>query len=281
MKIVQDNKSLVSLCKLLTKQHIIYLDTEFKRDKTYWPKLCIIQFRTSRQTYLLDIIDISKYDLEKLKHILSSNLIIKVIHSAKQDIEVLNYTFGIKVKNVFDTQLVYDYIFHTVTIGYRNIVKNLLDINLSKKLQSSDWSQRPLNSKQLIYAENDVKYLPKIYLFLIQQIKKKRMVRMIKKLNLINTEVGDTFEPKLAYKRIKSKNISRNQKKRIKKYAHWRELQAQKYDIPRNWVVSDKNLIRASKERFNDLLKHRKNNDQKLELFKTFLKSEIFSQKEL
>ena len=112
MKIVQDNKSLVSLCKLLAKQHIIYLDTEFKRDKTYWPKLCTIQFRTSRQTYLLDIIDISKYDLEKLKYILSSNLILKVIHSAKQDIEVLNYTFGIKVKNVFDTQLVYDQIFH-------------------------------------------------------------------------------------------------------------------------------------------------------------------------
>ena len=107
------------------------------------------------------------------------------------------------------------------------------------------------------------------------------MVRMIKTLNLINTEVGDTFEPKLAYKRIKSKNINRNQKKRIKKYAYWRELQAQKYDIPRNWVVSDKNLIRASKERFNNLLKHRKNNDQKLELFKSFLKSEIFSQKEL
>ena len=281
MKIVQDNKSLVSLCKLLAKQHIIYLDTEFKRDKTYWPKLCTIQFRTSRQTYLVDMIDISKYDLEKLKYILSSNFILKVIHSAKQDIEVLNYTFGIKVKNVFDTQLVYDHIFNTVTIGYRNIVKNLLNVNLSKKLQSSDWSQRPLNSKQLIYAENDVKYLPKIYLFLIQKIKKKRIVRMIKILNLTNTEVGDTFEPKMAYKRIKTKSINRNQKKLIKKYAHWRELQAQKYDMPRNWVVSDKNLIRASKERFNDLLKHRKNNDQKLELFKTFLKSEIFSQKEL
>ena len=281
MKIVQDNKSLVNLCILLAKQHIIYLDTEFKRDKTYWPKLCTIQFRTSRQTYLVDMIDISKYDLEKLKYILSSNFILKVIHSAKQDIEVLNYTFGIKVKNVFDTQLVYDHIFNTVTIGYRNIVKNLLNVNLSKKLQSSDWSQRPLNSKQLIYAENDVKYLPKIYLFLIQKIKKKRMVRMIKILNHTNTEVGDTFEPKMAYKRIKTKSINRNQKKLIKKYAHWRELQAQKYDMPRNWVVSDKNLIRASKERFNDLLKHRKNNDQKLELFKTFLKSEIFSQKEL
>ena len=281
MKIVQDNKSLVNLCKLLAKQHIIYLDTEFKRDKTYWPQLCTIQFRTSRQTYLLDMVDIFKYDLEKLKYILSSNVILKVIHSAKQDIEVLNYTFGIKVKNVFDTQLVYDQIFHTATIGYRNIVKNLLNINLSKKLQSSDWSQRPLNSKQLIYAENDVKYLPKIYLFLIHKIKKKRMVRMIKKMNLINTEVGNTFEPKLAYKRIKTKSVNRNQKMLIKKYAYWRELQAQKYDIPSNWVVSDKNLIRASKERFDDLLKNRKNKDQMLEQFKSYLKLKNFSQKGL
>ena len=104
---------------------------------------------------------------------------------------------------------------------------------------------------------------------------------MIKKMNLINTEVVNTFEPELAYKRIKTKIINRNQKMLIKKYAHWRELQAQKYDIPRNWVVSDKNLIRASKKRFDELLKNRKNKDQKLEQFKAYLKLEDFLQKEL
>ena len=177
-----------------------------------------------------------------------------------------------KIPEVFDSFL---------NISSKEGIKNLLNVNLSKKLQSSDWSQRPLNSKQLIYAENHVKYLPKIYLFLIQKIKKKRLVRMIKTMNLINTEIGDTFEPKLAYKRIKTKSVNRDQKMLIKKYAHWRELQAQKYDIPRNWVVSDKNLIRASKERFDDLLKNRKNKDQMLEQFKSYLKLKNFSQKGL
>ena len=88
MKIVQDNKSLKILCKNLKKQKIIYLDTEFLRDRTYWPLLCTIQIRTQRKSYLLDMISDDQMNFEEFKNILKNKNILKVIHSGRQDIEV-------------------------------------------------------------------------------------------------------------------------------------------------------------------------------------------------
>ena len=100
MKIVQDNKSLKNLCKLLKTQKVIYLDTEFKRDRTYWPKLCTIQFKTPRNTYLIDMLLIKQLDMEELRKILINKKLKKVIHSAKQDIEVINHALDIKIQNI-------------------------------------------------------------------------------------------------------------------------------------------------------------------------------------
>ena len=107
MKIVQNNKSLRNLCKVLKKQKVIYLDTEFKRDRTYWPKLCTIQFKTQRNVYLVDMLLIEQINMNELKEILIDKKFRKVIHSAKQDIEVINYALDIRIKNIFDTQMAY------------------------------------------------------------------------------------------------------------------------------------------------------------------------------
>ena len=107
MEIVQDNKSLIKACKLIRKQKVIYIDTEFLRDKTYWPILCLIQIKTARKIFIIDTLISNKMNFECLKDILKEKKITKVIHASRQDLEVLMFKFDIFVQPIFDTQLAY------------------------------------------------------------------------------------------------------------------------------------------------------------------------------
>ena len=184
MQIVQDNKSLDKLCKKLKKHKVIYLDSEFKRDKTYWPILCTLQFRLPRNSYLVDFIDGKDLDFTELINILTSNNILKVMHSARQDIEVLYSHFKIITAPIFDTQLAYQLIYQVNSIGYTTMINNFYKTNLSKKYQLSDWAVRPLTKEQLLYAESDVKYLPKVFKKLNSNIDKLDLKDTLKKLHL-------------------------------------------------------------------------------------------------
>ncbi len=255
MEIVQDNKSLKILCKNLIKQKIIYLDTEFLRDQTYWPLLCTVQIRTQRKSYLIDMMSKNQMDFEQFKNILKNKNILKVIHSARQDIEVLLHNFNLVVWPIFDTQLAYGLVSDNNNIGYTSLVEELFKIKLSKRCQQSPWDKRPLSKSQINYAENDVKFLPKIYKVIIEKIKKKKQTN---KLNIeINKlkEIKNIFNIKDAYKRIKSKTLSKNELKLLKTISEWREKTAQKINIPRNWVISDKVIIQVVRKKKLELLK--------------------------
>lgn len=275
MKIVQDNKSLKSLCKNLKNHKIIYLDTEFRRDRTYWPLLCTIQIRTQKKSYLIDMISNQNMDFKQLRDILKNKNILKVIHSARQDIEVLLYSFNLIVWPIFDTQLAYLLAYNENNIGYTNLVEKLLKIKLSKKYQQSNWEMRPLSKSQIDYAENDVKFLPKIHEIILREIRKKRK---IKKLNIeINKlkSIENIFDIKNAYKRIKTKKLSIKELKILKLIAEWREELAQKINIPRNWVVSDKLIIQVIKKKKLKLItKNNKNRNlnSRVKDFDKFLK---------
>ena len=279
MEIVQDNKSLKILCKNLKKQKIIYLDTEFLRDRTYWPLLCTIQIRTQRRSYLIDMISDGQMDFKQFKDILENKNILKVIHSARQDIEVLLYKFNLIMWPIFDTQLAYGLISKENNIGYTNLVEKLFKIKLSKKYQQSNWSVRPLSKSQIDYAKNDVKFLPKIYKIILKEIKKKRKTS---KLNLeINKlkALKNIFDVKNAYKRTKSKKLSAKELKLLKSISEWREETAQKINIPRNWVISNKVIMQAVKKKKLDLTtKDNKNKkfNSKIEDFKKFLEIKKF-----
>tara|TARA_Y100000741_G_scaffold7377_1_gene6226 strand:+ start:748 stop:1590 length:843 start_codon:yes stop_codon:yes gene_type:complete len=279
MKIVQDNKSLKTLCKNLKKQKIIYLDTEFLRDRTYWPLLCTIQIRTQRRSYLIDMISDGQMDFKQFKDILENKNILKVIHSARQDIEVLLYKFNLIMWPIFDTQLAYGLISKENNIGYTNLVEKLFKIKLSKKYQQSNWSVRPLSKSQINYAKNDVKFLPKIYKIILKEIKKKRKTS---KLNLeINKlkALKNIFDVKNAYKRTKSKKLSAKELKLLKSISEWREETAQKINIPRNWVISDKVIMQAVKKKKLDLTTKGNRNkkfNSKIQDFNKFLKIKKF-----
>jgi ribonuclease D len=188
-------------------------------------------------------------DFKQLREILKNKNILKVIHSARQDIEVLLYSFNLIVWPIFDTQLAYLLAYNENNIGYTNLVEKLFKIKLSKKYQQSNWEMRPLSKSQIDYAENDVKFLPKIHEIILREIRKKRK---IKKLNIeINKlkAIENIFDIKNAYKRIKTKKLSIKELKILKLIAEWREELAQKINIPRNWVVSDKLIIQVIKKK--------------------------------
>ncbi len=274
MKIVQDNKSLKTLCKNLKKQKIIYLDTEFLRDRTYWPLLCTIQIRTQRKSYLLDMISDDQMNFEEFKNILKNKNILKVIHSARQDIEVLLYNFNVIVWPIFDTQLAYGLVSNENNIGYNSLVEKLFKIKLSKKYQQSNWDARPLSMSQMNYAENDVKYLPSIHKIILKEINiKKKVSRLNLEINKLKS-LKNIFDVNNAYKRIKSRKLSVKDLTLLKSISEWREKTAQKVNIPRNWVISDKVMLQfVKKKKLNLITKDNKNKNfnSKIDDFKKFL----------
>ena len=274
MEIVQDNKSLKTLCKNLKKQKIIYLDTEFLRDRTYWPLLCTIQIRTRRKSYLIDMISDERMDFKQFKDILKNKNILKVIHSARQDIEVLLYNFNLIVWPIFDTQLAYGLVANENNIGYTSLVEKLFRIKLSKKYQQSNWDVRPLSKSQINYAENDVKFLPKIHKIILREIKRKKKISKLKlEINKLKA-LKNIFDIENAYKRIKSKKLSSKELKLLKSISKWREKTAQKINIPRNWVISDKVIMHIVKKKELKLItkdNKNKNFNSKIDDFNKFL----------
>ena len=279
MELVQDNKSLLRITKLLKKNEVLFVDTEFLRNNTYWPKLCLIQIKAKKKIYLIDPLA-KDINLEIIKEIFLDPSILKVFHSARQDIEVLMNVFNIIPWPIYDTQIAANLIFVETDIGYSNLVEKFCEIKLSKKYQVSDWSRRPLKDKQIEYAGLDVEYLPLLYKKLDTKIRVKRKVKKYKAEIEKLKDIVDIYNPKNSYKKIniRKKNII---KSRLRILSEWRELSAQKLNIPRNWIISDKTILLASKKDFKieKLLKNKKNKnfDQKIDSFKKFLLKKILS----
>ncbi len=272
MELVQDNKSLLKLTKSLKKNDVLYIDTEFLRNNTYWPKLCLIQIKAKEKIYLIDTL--AKININELKEIFADSDILKVFHSARQDIEVLMNVYKIIPWPVYDTQIAANFIYEDNDIGYSNLVEKICSIKLSKKYQVSDWSRRPLKNKQIEYAALDVEYLPTLHKELEKKIKAKRKVRQFKAEIGKLKDIAEIYNPKQSYNKIniRKKNLI---KSRVKLLSEWRELSAQKLNVPRNWIISDKTILSASKKDFKleKLSKNLKNKnfDQKIESFKKFL----------
>ena len=279
MELVQDNKSLLRITKLLKKNEVLFVDTEFLRNNTYWPKLCLIQIKAKKKIYLIDPLA-KDINLEIIKEIFLDPSILKVFHSARQDIEVLMNVFNIIPWPIYDTQIAANFIFAETDIGYSNLVEKFCEIKLSKKYQVSDWSRRPLKDKQIEYAGLDVEYLPLLYKKLDTKIRVKRKVKTYKAEIEKLKDIVEIYNPKNSYKKIniRKKNII---KSRLRILSEWRELSAQKLNIPRNWIISDKTILLASKKDFKieKLLKNKKNKnfDQKIDSFKKFLLKKILS----
>ena len=243
--LVDSDKKLLNLASKLKDVSEIGLDTEFIRESTYRPILALIQISLpNEEIYLIDPITIDRIDL--ISNIITSSNLTKIIHSSKQDIEALySYTNTYPI-NIFDTQIASNFIFENSNIGYSALVKNLCEHDIKEGSWRTNWLERPLSTKKIEYAADDVRYLIEIKNLLIKKLKslnrlswfEEEQLNELKKPNII-------IEPNEAWKKINYPlYFSEQELELLKNIACWREELAKKYNIPKRWIFSDSSLTK-------------------------------------
>lgn len=242
---INTNTDLIKFCDSLAKASFISVDTEFLRTKTYYPKLCLIQIATETHAVIIDAL--AGLDLEILRPIFQNPRIIKIFHSAKQDLEILYLLYNELPVNIFDTQIAACFYSIGNSISYEELVKDILGVELDKSHSLSDWTKRPLSDKQIEYAYSDVTYLNKIYPKLIDILSSnKRLSWVIEENDALNKiENFITNKDKAWLKLKETQGIQINLV--IKRLAAWREKKAQIADLPRNHYLPEICLYELAK----------------------------------
>ncbi len=245
---IEDEESLRLLCEQLVSSTWLAVDTEFERVSTYYPELCLVQVSNGDITAVIDPIEIQ--DITPLLELLYQSSITKVLHSAHQDLEIFFNIEEAVPAPLFDTQLAAPLLGYAQGIGYGNLVKEALSIELEKGHARADWKRRPLSEDMLRYAADDVIYLGKVYEMFVEKLKTvEDQTSLNQKLaNLIKAETykpdpGLMWKKMFAAKRMKGKQLAV-----VKKLAAWRELTARKRNRPRKWILADHALIEIAKQ---------------------------------
>jgi ribonuclease D len=241
--IITDQQELTKLCEKLSSFPFITIDTEFLREKTYYPKLCLVQVSDpDGNAAAIDPID-GKLDLQPLFDLFLNPDVLKVIHSGRQDLEIFYNLTGKVVTPFFDTQIAAMVCGYGDSIGYESLVRGLLGESLDKSVQFTDWSKRPLSKRQIDYALGDVTYLAKIYKKLRAELEKHGRTEWVfeEESILANPETYES-KPEDAWERIKLRSPKPRMLAVLKELAAWREKRAQEKNMPRNWIMRDETL---------------------------------------
>ncbi len=240
-------QKLDELCLRIDREPWVALDTEFLREKTYFPKFCLLQIATTEWVACVDPLALSS--IERLFETLYQPKILKVFHSCRQDLEIFYHLTGKLPEPIFDTQLAAPLLGYQANPGYGMLVSSLLNINLSKAHTRTDWSVRPLSSEQLQYAADDVIYLSEIYLKMHKQlVELGRLDWLRDDFSALTNPHLYLLEPANAWLRIKGKNkLTGKQLSILQTLAKWREETAQKENRPRNWLLRDDLLIEITR----------------------------------
>ena len=244
---IEDEDSLSDLCQQLSNSNWLAIDTEFERVSTYYPELCLVQISNGTVHAIIDPITIS--NLEPLFDLLYRESITKVLHSAHQDLELFFNIKGSVPTPLFDTQLAAPIFGYAQGIGYGNLVKEVLEIELDKGHARTDWKKRPLSKEQLRYAVDDAVYLGKVYEVFQEKIKD------VKSLQDFNAQIerltkAETYnpDPKKMWKKIfNAKRLKGKQLEIVKLLAEWREITARERNRPRKWIVDNHVVIELAK----------------------------------
>lgn len=245
-RLVADRASLDALCQSLADSAWIALDTEFRRVDTYYAQLCLIQVATPQQVACVDPLAVT---LEPLLALLARAEVSKVLHAARQDLEVLHDLTGSVPKPVFDTQIAAALAGYADQIGYANLVEAITGERLDKSQTRTDWTRRPLSAEQLAYAEDDVRYLCRVYTELEQRL------RELGRLAWLEEECAALCDPALyrsepdeAWRRVGGlSQLPARAQGIARALAAWRERTARAVNRPRGWLVKDTVLLEIAR----------------------------------
>lgn len=238
---VDDSSGLEQLVSLLAENQLIGLDTEFMREKTYYAQLCLAQLNTGKHIYCVD--PLAELDLDSFWQKLTECTL--VVHSGRQDIEVLYQTARCMPLHIFDTQIAAAFLGHAPQIGYANLVKALFSAELAKSHTRADWSKRPLQPAVLEYAAEDVEYLLPAYELLSDQLRAKGRLEWAQEDSSAMLDKSlYASEPGTAINRVKgARSFSGVARSIAEALAEWRERRAELRNRPRQWIMKDTVLL--------------------------------------
>lgn len=241
--LITTSAALAELCGRLAKADFVCVDTEFMRENTYWPELCLIQIADTEEAAAIDPLA-RDIDLTPLLDLLVDNEdVLKVFHAGGQDVEIIYNLTGKTPHPIFDTQIATMAISQSEQIGYSNLVESWLGIAVDKGARFTDWSRRPLTERQIEYAIGDVTYLAQIFPKILGRLKKTgRGVWLNIEMEKLADPAGYRNDPALAWHRIKAAGRNPAMLGRLKAIAHWREIEAQDKNLPRGRIARDETL---------------------------------------
>lgn len=248
LKYIEDETALLGFIEKAKRSKILALDTEFLREKTYYPKVCLIQAATDDEVWIIDPLAIR--DLTPLGELLEDEAMMKVFHAATQDIEILLRVTGSVPWPLFDTQVAAALLGYSHQVGLAQLVGSLCGVTLKKSDSFTDWARRPLSRSQLEYASGDVVFLPELYECMRAMLEEKgRLEWLDPDFQELANEDHYCVDPNRRFRHLKRGNqLNRRQLGAARELAAWRERRAQELDIPRKWVLSDEQIVEACRK---------------------------------
>ena len=244
---VKTESELQSAIESISDAEILAIDTEFMREKTYYPLLCLVQIATESTSFIIDPLAVK--DLTPLASVLTSPKTVKVLHASRQDREMLFNACGVVPSPIFDTQLAAPLLGLQQQIGLKALVEEILGVRLSKRDSLSDWSKRPLSKSQIEYSLDDVRYLVPLYREMCKRLddlgRRHWLDSEFEALGE-DSEFG-TPESELWSKVKKTNSLSRAQRACAQGIAVWRENCAKRSNIPRRWILQDELIVELSR----------------------------------
>ncbi|BAM90121.1 ribonuclease D [Bradyrhizobium oligotrophicum S58] len=239
MDLITTTADLAAACARLAQHPVITVDTEFLRETTYYPLLCVVQLASPDEAVVIDALA-DGIDLKSFFELMANEKVLKVFHAARQDIEIIWHRAGIVPHPIFDTQVAAMVLGYGDSIAYDQLVERITGHRPDKTHRFTDWSRRPLTKEQAHYAEADVTHLRDVFAALDADLKKRgRSDWVSEEMEILTSPKTYDFHPERAWERLKTRVRKPKELAVLIEVAAWREQEAQSRDVPRSRVMKD------------------------------------------
>jgi ribonuclease D len=243
MTIIADTTELAAFCERQSTAPFIAVDTEFMRDKTYWPQLCLVQIAGPDEAAAIDALA-PDIDLAPLCALMANEAVLKVFHAARQDIEIFYNISGAVPKPMFDTQVAAMVCGFGDSVSYETLAGKLAGVQIDKSSRFTDWSHRPLTERQTQYALADVVHLRLVYEKLQVNLERSgRAAWLQEEMAELTDPAIYRLDPQESWRRFRPRSNNRRFLAVLRELAAWRELAAQQRNLPRNRIIRDESLL--------------------------------------
>ena len=249
---------LAEACRRMAKHPFVTIDTEFLRESTYYPLLCVAQMACADEAVVVDTLA-PGIDLSPFYALMANDRVMKVFHAARQDVEIVWHAAKLIPHPIFDTQVAAMVLGYGDSISYEQLVQRITGDTLDKSHRFTDWTRRPLSEPQLRYAISDVTHLRDVYLKLVDDLKQRGRAEWVEdEMRILTSPETYRLEPGNAWQRLKTRVRKPKELAVLIEVAAWREREAQARDVPRGRVLKDEVIadIAVQAPTSSDKLKH-------------------------